>query len=316
MAVFPVIRALQARDVPRIVIVASVYNEIVFRWLNDPRVEVVTLADGESPRLAREVARDLVSRHGSTDLCVEGTMRDSAAASRFVGTLRARCNLQLAGPVLRCYAPLAGGARSLHEQGGARPHCWAALMREAGIADVPGGYEFPLAADDERRVRRSVEALGPYVALNLDGSHPARQLSVSQGQCLCELLWQVHGLPVLMVFGPDGEKKARQLAAATPVARILPMAVSLPHSAAIVKHAALVITPDTAVLHMASAWNRPTLGLFARPQRRWRPLAEHSAMIVTGQHLADLDMDEVAKALTVLPRHGQAEDERDATPHH
>ncbi|MBB3139460.1 glycosyltransferase family 9 protein [Halomonas organivorans] len=301
MAVFPVIRALQARGVPRIVIVASAYNEVVFRRIDDERVEVVTIDQHRDIGATRAVARDLKARHGRIDLCIEGTIRYSSAACCFVGTLQARCNLRLGGSPLRCYSPLGEAARSLHDRGGARPHCWAALMREAGIAEVPGAYEFPIAAEDEQRVRRSVAPLGPYVALNLEGGHPARQLSLDQGRRLCELLHHEHGLPVVMVFGPDGEGKAQRLATDLPWVHLLALDVSLPHSVAIVKHAALVVTPDTAVLHMASAWNRPTLGLFARPQRRWRPLAEHGAMIETGSHLADLDMDEVARALAALP---------------
>ncbi|WP_185827556.1 glycosyltransferase family 9 protein [Halomonas nitroreducens] len=300
MAVFPVIRALQARGVSRLVIVASTYNASVFRQLADEHVEVVTLADGKDIGAVRDVARELRARHGSIDLCVEGTIRDDVATRCFVGTLRARCNLKLGGSPMRCYAPLRGEARAMQDHGEARPHCWAALMREAGIADVPGTYEFPIAADDEERVRRCVAPLRPYVALNLDGSHPARQLSLEQGRRLCELLRNITGLAVVMVFGPGGEDKAQRLAAEVPDVHRLSLAVSLPHSVAIVKHAALVVTPDTAVLHMASAWNRPTLGLYARPQRRWRPLAEHSAMIETGGHLADLDLQEVAMALAVL----------------
>lgn len=301
MAVFPVIRALQARGVSRLVIVASSYNEIVFRRLADESVEVVTLADAKDLRAMRGVARELRARHGRVDLCVEGTIRDNPITRCFVGTLRARCNLKLGASPMRCYASLRGEAQAMLDRGEARPHCWADLMREAGIAEVRGAYEFPIAADDEERVRRSVAPLRPYVALNLDGSHPARQLSLEQGRRLCELLRDIPGLPVVMVFGPGGEDKARRLAADMPDVHCLPLAVSLPHSVAIVKHAALVVTPDTAVLHMASAWNRPTLGLYARPQRRWRPLAEHSAMIETGGHLADLDMQEVARALAALP---------------
>ncbi|MDN3554485.1 glycosyltransferase family 9 protein [Halomonas maura] len=301
MAVFPVIRALQARRVSRLVIVASTYNEIVFQELADERVEVVTLADDKDLRAMRGVARDLRARHGRVDLCVEGTIRDDVPTRCFVGTLRARCNLKLGASPMRCYASLFGEAQAMQDRGEARPHCWAALMREAGIAEVPGTYEFPIAADDEARVRRCVEPLGAYVALNLDGSHPARQLSLAQGRRLCELLRDILGRPVVMVFGPGGEDKARRLAADMPDVHRLPLAVSLPHSVAIVKHAALVVTPDTAVLHMASAWNRPTLGLYARPQRRWRPLAEHSAMIETGGHLGDLDMQQVARVLAALP---------------
>lgn len=304
MAVFPVIRALQARGVSRLVIVASSYNEIVFKWLVDERVEVITVTDGKDLRAIRSVAGDLRARHGRVDLCVEGTMRDNAISRCFVGTLRARCNLSLGGSPMRCYATHLGETQVIHDRGGARPHCWAALMREAGIAEVPGTYEFPISADDEARVRRSVAPLRPYVALNLDGSHPSRQLSLEQGRRLCELLRDILGLPVVMVFGPGGEEKARRLAADMPDVHRLSLAVSLPHSVAIVKHAALVVTPDTAVLHMASAWNRPTLGLYARPQRRWRPLAEKSAMIETGGDLVQLDMQEVARVLAAFPLAG------------
>lgn len=300
MAIFPVIRALQARGVPRIVVVASRYNAMVFERLEGDGLEIVTVADARDGESLQRVAREITARHGRIDLCVEATMRADATAVGFVGTLRARSNLQISNSPMRCYSPLSAPAQALHDGGESRPRCWAALMRDAGIAEVPGAFEFPLASHVEAEAAAVLAPLGPYVALNMDGSQASRQLPLARARGLCRLLHDRYGLPIVTVCAPDGEAKARALADALPFVHRPALALSLPHSAAIVKLASLVVTPDTAILHMASAYDRPVLGLFARRQDRWRPLSRQSAMVVVGGPLEDLDMEEVADRLATL----------------
>ncbi len=173
-------------------------------------------------------------------------------------------------------------------------------MKDAGIADVAGNYEFPIPEAIEQVVTTELSGLTPYIALNMDGSEPSRQLSLAQGREICRLLRARFDLPIVPVCSPQGSEKAEALAQSLSYVHRSELPLSLQHSAAIVKHAALVVSPDTAVLHMASAYNRPALGLFARRQDRWRPLSEQSAMLVTGGHLRNLDLKQVEASLETL----------------
>jgi len=84
-----------------------------------------------------------------------------------------------------------------------------------------------------------------------------------------------------------------------PDVHVVPTARTVPHSAAIIKHAELLVSPDTAAIHMASAFDRPTLGIYLAEPSFWQPLATHSRT-VTASSLPLLDDQAFEQALTEL----------------
>jgi ADP-heptose:LPS heptosyltransferase len=65
----------------------------------------------------------------------------------------------------------------------------------------------------------------------------------------------------------------------------------------VVKHADLVMTPDTAIVHIASAFDRPVLGLYSNHEwnyKKFHPLSSHYRMVVSpvaGALVRDLPLD-------------------------
>lgn len=66
-------------------------------------------------------------------------------------------------------------------------------------------------------------------------------------------------MPIVIVHGPKGEDKARELVNSYNNVYRLSLSPSIKRSAAIIKDAYIAITPDTSILHMASAYNTPLL---------------------------------------------------------
>ncbi|MCC2208943.1 glycosyltransferase family 9 protein, partial [Escherichia coli] len=78
---------------------------------------------------------------------------------------------------------------------------------------------------------------------------------------------------------------------------------SIKRSAAIIKDAYIAITPDTSILHMASAYNTPVVAIYADYKTRWPAMADVSESVVVGQKIDNISLDEFAKALkSVLAR--------------
>ena len=169
------------------------------------------------------------------------------------------------------------------------PMTWAFMMREAGFPAVRSIYELPLSDDVLDEVREEMRSLGSYIALNLEGSSQERIFSFSIAENIIAKIQSETDIPIVIVYGPKGEDKAR--------------APSIKHSAAIIKDAYIAITPDTSILHMASAYNTPVVAIYADYKTRWPAMADVLESVIVGQKIDNISLDEFAKALkSVLAR--------------
>lgn len=272
MATFPVLRALQKRGTARIGIVASTRNVDVFEALKSEGVYVMVVPHDRDYRAVRRAARDLNNQWGKIDLCIDGTAMAVASSPSiyFTGTLRARMNLQLSNSTMKLFAPLCAEPSRLYASKSA-PKSWASLMRTAGIADVPGKFELPIPQPVEQQMLPWIKQHVNYIALNLDGSVAERTISEHKARELISELHRLTGLKVVIPFSPAGRAKAAKLAAEFSHVSLYPESSSILHSATIIKHASLVISPDTAAIHIASAYDRPTLALYGKTDPVWLP---------------------------------------------
>lgn len=319
LAAFPVVRALQAYGVEHIIIVASHQNAMIF----DPMIEQSKEAanNGKQSNITlytipplkernlkaiRKVAKAITVAHGRIDLCVDASIKKGHPTALFISTLHARNNLQISNSSLRCYAPVCAHASQLYEEDVSLPFCWSTLMKDAGIADVPARFEIPLpdTIDDEVvqwLSNHQLEGNAAYGVINLDGSQPSRQIGLDTAEMIIRLLWQHYHLPMIVVCSPAGEEKASMLAKRSPHVILPDLPRSIHHSAALIKHAAFVITPDTAILHIASAFDRPTIGIYREYKGHWIPTGEPHAIIVTDGPVDNLSQSQLEAAIRCIP---------------
>ena len=110
-------------------------------------------------------------------------------------------------------------------------------------------------------------------------------------------------IPIFMVYGSKWDDKARSLLVGYNNVYRLSLSPSIKRSAAIIKDAYIAITPDTSILHMASAYNTPVVAIYADYKTRWPAMADVSESVVVGQKIDNISLDEFAKALkSVLAR--------------
>lgn len=319
LAAFPVIRALQAHGVEHIIIVASRQNAMIF----DPMIEQtkempnngthanISLYTTSSLKerdlnAIRDVAQAITHTHGRIDLCVDASIKNGRPTALFVSTLRARNNLQISNASLRCYAPVCAHASRLYEEDVSLPLCWSTLMKDAGIADVPARFEIPLPSTIDDEVvhwlgSHQLDSDAAYGVINLDGSQPSRQIGLDTAKMIIQLLWQHYRLPMIVVCSPAGEEKAAMLAECSPHVSLPELPRSIHHSAALIKHSAFVITPDTAILHIASAFDRPTIGIYREYKGHWIPTGEPNAIIITEGPVDSLSQRQLEAAISRIP---------------
>jgi ADP-heptose:LPS heptosyltransferase len=160
---------------------------------------------------------------------------------------------------------------------GTLPH-WvdylAALARPFGVAGDARDWRPRLVLGDAERAAAEVtwQRIGtgrPRVLVNISVGNSERFWNHERyGPLLARLRERLPNAAILISAMPDEQSVAEALAA--PVdARAVPL--SLGEVMAIVATADLVITPDTAITHMASGFQRPTLALMRKDTGPWAP---------------------------------------------
>lgn len=292
MAIYPIIRALQARHVDWLCVVASHRNAPVFETLKSEGAEVQIVPRDRDYKAVKTLARNLRARHGSIDLCVDATGHATSPGIYFVGKLKARMNLTYSAYNMQAFADF--GQPITYDT--SLPTRWSKLIENVGLGSVEGRFELPIPVNIDQEVHQWASELGPYVLFNLDGGADYRCISMDKAKALMDTVHKTTGLPLVIPYAPSGEQKAVQLAKQFPFVHTFPGPCSLLVSAALVKYAAVVFSPDTSIVHIASAYNRPTVGVYTVIDSAWQPQAtpheiihstDHVEQGVTSERLAD-----------------------------
>ena len=268
--VYPIIRSLEHRRVKHIIIVASTMNKPVFEALSlrcYTKLTIIAMKfqDDASLKEIKEVSRNIRSQYGTPDICIEAMRKKNLKTMCFISHLRAKTNLQAVGLTMKCYSPSCTIASIMDQQFRAPvPITWAILMREAGFPAVKAKFEFPLSEETLAEASHEIRPFKTYIAFNFEGSVKERTFSLSVCRQLIDLIKNTINIPIIIVHGPKGYDNALELTKIYDNVHRLSLPPSICRSAAVIKNAFLAITPDTSILHIASAYNTPAIAVDAK----------------------------------------------------
>lgn len=99
-----------------------------------------------------------------------------------------------------------------------------------------------------------------YVAFSIGGQHATKQLPQTKIIEICKLI----GLPILLLGGKEEQQTAAAVVAACTDQAIVSACgkVSINQSADLVRQARVVLSHDTALMHLAASFQRPTLAIW------------------------------------------------------
>lgn len=311
MAVFPIIRALEAQKVGHILIVASLMNKSVFEALElaDGKLTVVSMRfqDKATLKEIKALAAGIRKEHGTPDLCIEAMRKRNYKTLCFIGHLKAKANLQAVGLTMRCFSPVSKIASRMDQAFRAPvPMTWSILMREAGFPAVRAIYELPLCEKVLAEVRQQTGRFEKYIAFNFEGSIKARTFSLPVAKQLIAALREKTRLPVMVVHSPKMAAEAAELTNACENVHRLALEPSIMRSAAVIRDAWFAITPDTSILHMASAYNTPAIAVYTNYKTRWPAMQDIAENIVVGRDIDHISMAEFSSVLArMMERMGE-----------
>lgn len=144
-------------------------------------------------------------------------------------------------------------------------------------------------------------SISRYCHINISASKPVRLWEEDKWRALIKLLEEKEITCMISAIKRD-IPQAKRLEAGAEKSRFYPTD-SLEDLFSLVNHAAIVVSPDTATVHIASAFNRPTVGLYADcgwNLNSFSPRAEKSAMIINKKSdtlIKDIEVSDVFNAV-------------------
>ena len=128
------------------------------------------------------------------------------------------------------------------------------------------------------RRSRSKPAMMPYVLFNLSVSDSERRISTDQAAALASHLSGKSGIRTVLLIAPDDREMAEAVQGRQGFQDCITYqttgAMPLGQLASLVEGALAVISPDTSIIHFASAMRTPVLGIYTHSQgtnREWSP---------------------------------------------
>jgi ADP-heptose:LPS heptosyltransferase len=153
-----------------------------------------------------------------------------------------------------------------------------------GFDIAPAELQFALAIDEDTRnsvydfLQRHGISSQQFVVVNLSATDDVRRISFAQARAIVDSLSKHDTVGrVVLVSAPHDRRSADQLAASFKSPRVVVFpdrgAATLLQLAELIKQARCVVTPDTSVIHFASAVQTPVLGFFSPLQvtHEWLP---------------------------------------------
>ena len=134
------------------------------------------------------------------------------------------------------------------------------------------------------------------IGVNISAGNPSRVWPAEKTAELCSFILSTGNTPVVFSTPADRDE-AISISNAVPGVILIPDCNTILHAAALIRGLKAMITPDTALVHIASSYGVPVLGLF--PQREehmplWYPWGvKHELIRTSTGRVEDIDVQDV-----------------------
>ncbi|GBD06220.1 hypothetical protein HRbin21_00004 [bacterium HR21] len=159
---------------------------------------------------------------------------------------------------------------------------WSELERR-GLGTVPP-LGLPVPARGSSPLRwEPVEGM-PYAVVNLSAYSKNRRWAVHHALVVCrELLRRIPGIALVVTAAPQQRRQVETLVQAVRDSRCRAFQGSLSELIALVAGAAWVLSPDTSVVHLASALGKPVVALYSELIKvaEWYPFGVPSVCVLS-----------------------------------
>lgn len=145
-----------------------------------------------------------------------------------------------------------------------------------------------------------IRLIGRAVGVNLSARDPLKTWGSANTADLCRLLISMGRTPVLM-SAPVDRGEVMTIASSVDGTLAAPESPTILHATAVLEGMAALVTPDTAMVHIAASHGVPVVGLYLRGERHmptWQPWKIDCELLLAPERgkVSDVTPDDVADA--------------------
>lgn len=186
---------------------------------------------------------------------------------------------------------------------------WADTFKLAGPSVIDAPYDdsvgpYVAISEESRRVVQNISKV-PYIVANISAQQPVKRWNQSSVvACIREVLDINREFDVLIMCAPGEIEEANAIVNNISSSRCRVVHRSLPEACAVIEQARMLISPDTAAIHIASACGVPTVGLYLEEANvvEWGPYRTPSKILLSsdGKTIDAIEPSSVAQAAISL----------------
>lgn len=144
-----------------------------------------------------------------------------------------------------------------------------------GFNNISTNYDTPFDLQSEKDIQNFLQEnnISNYIALNFFGAGSARRFNEKSIKSLLDYLTS-NTMNIVLLGFPDVIEKLNALANKHPRVFVYEQTKTIFHSIALIKYSDLVISPDTSIVHIAAAFEKPLIAFYSQGQdnfAHWHP---------------------------------------------
>ena len=145
----------------------------------------------------------------------------------------------------------------------------------------------------------------PLIGINISAGGEARFWGIENYRALLSSIVEKYPeLHPILLYQPSNEEKANKIVAGLKNVVLSPLTKTFDQFAAIIKRLSFLVSPDTSAIHLASAFNIPSVVLYVQSDkslRIWEPYGtDYEAVVTAVDDLSTISVMEVQSALMKL----------------
>ncbi|MGB5122681.1 MAG: glycosyltransferase family 9 protein [Vibrio fluvialis] len=270
LAISPVIEALKSQwNKPNILVLCTSKNVDVVK--TDKRIKYLLLPNKDKWHRYPSILRKNITSKYHVDLLVEPAAPDLPHRSIIGYTLQPDLTIGNDYEKFRCVQP---PKKKLDNYNISQPQLYSDLMQGYGFKATEGKFNVFEELNNTLKIERELEArsIGKYIAFNPFASTKNRSLTIEKSKDI--LLHLTHcGLRCIFPLPFYIENKEEWTSKLAPLCDVF-VVNTIHDSIGLIKNSVGIITVDTALVHIASVYDVPTIGLYREKVincKNWHP---------------------------------------------
>jgi len=181
---------------------------------------------------------------------------------------------------------------------------WLSVLSPLGVLAKSNKYDLFLSKYEREKAQKF---LSPFdkelkICINLEGSSQEKQIQLKELRGICKGIHKGYQNIIIIILASPGQKlKIDNLLVELGLDFVIPSYFSILDVSALIQQLDLIITPDTSIVHIASAFNKPIVTIHENnldSYRLWKPTsAMNKTIFAKNEHgLFDYSVDDIVGA--------------------